>query len=136
MEIIPCLQCLEILSVNSGPGCVPVWQERLWRSGVLRFLCILLGNLWVLSLCLFYIEFSILLDTILSFFPHICLTLSSYFTMNKNGYLICNELPRWLGGKELPTNAGDMGSPPEMGISPGEGNGNPLRYSCLGNPMG
>ena len=32
-------------------------------------------------------------------------------------------------------NAGDMGSIPESGRSPGEGNGNSLQYSCLGNPM-
>ena len=32
-------------------------------------------------------------------------------------------------------NAGDVGSVPGLGISPGEGNGNPLQYSCLGNPM-
>ena len=31
--------------------------------------------------------------------------------------------------------AGDMGSIPELGRSPGEGNGNLLQYSCLGNPM-
>ena len=31
-------------------------------------------------------------------------------------------------------NAGDLGSIPGWGRSPGEGNGNPLRYSCLGNP--
>ena len=31
-------------------------------------------------------------------------------------------------------NAGDTGSIPELGRSPGEGNGNPLQYSCLGNP--
>ena len=30
--------------------------------------------------------------------------------------------------------AGDTGSIPESGISPGEGNGNTLQYSCLGNP--
>ena len=34
-----------------------------------------------------------------------------------------------------PANAGDVGSIPELGRSPGEGNGNPLQYSCLGNPM-
>ena len=34
-----------------------------------------------------------------------------------------------------PANAGDMSSIPESGRSPGEGNGNPLQYSCLGNPM-
>ena len=37
--------------------------------------------------------------------------------------------------KNLPTNAGDMGSIPGSGRFPGEGNGNPLQYSCLGNPM-
>ena len=30
---------------------------------------------------------------------------------------------------------GDLGSIPESGRSPGEGNGNPLQYSCLENPM-
>ena len=32
-------------------------------------------------------------------------------------------------------NAGDAGSIPASGRSPGEGNGNPFQYSCLGNPM-
>ena len=31
-------------------------------------------------------------------------------------------------------NAGDLGSIPRSGRSPGEGHGNPLQYSCLGNP--
>ena len=37
--------------------------------------------------------------------------------------------------KNLPANAGDLGSIPESGRSPGEGNGNPSQYSCLRNPM-
>ena len=37
--------------------------------------------------------------------------------------------------KNLPANAGDVGSILGSGRSPGEGNGNPLQYSCLGNPM-
>jgi len=37
--------------------------------------------------------------------------------------------------KNLPANAGDTGLIPGSTRSPGEGNGNPLRYSCLGNPM-
>ena len=37
--------------------------------------------------------------------------------------------------KNPPANAGDMGLIPGWGRSPGEGNGNPLQYSCLGNPM-
>ena len=44
--------------------------------------------------------------------------------------------PRWLSGP--PANvgdAGDMGSTPGSGRFPGGGNGNPLQYSCLGNPM-
>ena len=34
-----------------------------------------------------------------------------------------------------PVNAGDAGSIPGSGRSPGEGNGNPFQYSCLENPM-
>ena len=36
-------------------------------------------------------------------------------------------------GKNPPTNAGDAGSLCGLGRSPGEGNGNPFQYSCLGN---
>ena len=37
--------------------------------------------------------------------------------------------------KNLPANAEDTGSISGLGRSPGERNGNPLQYSCLGNPM-
>ena len=37
--------------------------------------------------------------------------------------------------KNLSANAGDVGSVLGLGRSPGEGNGNLLQYSCLGNPM-
>ena len=37
--------------------------------------------------------------------------------------------------KNLPANTGDAGSSSESGRSPGEANGNPLQYSCLGNPL-
>ena len=37
--------------------------------------------------------------------------------------------------KNLPAYTGDLGSIPGLGISPGEGNGNPLQYSCPENPM-
>ena len=37
--------------------------------------------------------------------------------------------------KNLPANAGDESLIPESGRSPGGGNGNPLQYSCLENPM-
>ena len=45
------------------------------------------------------------------------------------------ETPRWLSDKEPAYYARDTGSIPESGRSPGEGNSNPLQYSCLGNPM-
>ena len=38
-------------------------------------------------------------------------------------------------GEESACNAGDPGSIPGLGRSPGEGNGNPLQYSCLENSM-
>ena len=47
--------------------------------------------------------------------------------------LVC--FPCGSGIKNLPANAGDMGSIPGSGRSPGGGNGNPLQYSCLGNTM-
>ena len=37
--------------------------------------------------------------------------------------------------KNLPANAGSVGSIPGLGRSPGVGNGHPLQDSCLGNPM-
>ena len=45
-------------------------------------------------------------------------------------------LPWWLSVKESTCNAGDADSIPGSGRSPGGGLGNPLQYSCLGNPMG
>ena len=37
--------------------------------------------------------------------------------------------------KKSACSAGDLGSIPGLGSSPGDGNGNPLQYSCLKNPM-
>ena len=44
----------------------------------------------------------------------------------------------FLGGsviKNTPAHAGDIGLIPGLRSSPGEGNGNSLQYSCLGNPI-
>ena len=63
------------------------------------------------------------------------LPLQSVRWMNfKGGYLRKVWLPWWLSGKESACNAGDSGSIPELGRSPGGVNGNPLQFSCLGNP--
>ena len=42
----------------------------------------------------------------------------------------------WWLSKKSTCNAGDLGSIPGLGRSPGEGPGNPLQYSCLENPCG
>jgi len=46
-----------------------------------------------------------------------------------------SQEPHSSVGKESACNSGDLGSIPGLGRSPGEGNGNPLQYSCLENPM-
>ena len=43
--------------------------------------------------------------------------------------------PWWLSGKESTCNVEERGSVALLGRSPGEGNGTPFQYSCLGNPI-
>ena len=45
------------------------------------------------------------------------------------------NFPGGSDGKASAYNAGDLASIPGLGRSPGEGNCNPLQYSCLENPM-
>ena len=52
--------------------------------------------------------------------------------------ILCQALwgfPGGSDGKESACNVGDPGSIPRLGRSPGEGNGNPLQYCCLENPI-
>ena len=49
--------------------------------------------------------------------------------------LLCLWLPWWLSGKEPACWCRRWGFDPGLGRSRGEGNGNPLQYSCLGNPI-
>ena len=55
--------------------------------------------------------------------------------------MFCSQVPKIVGFsgcsvvKNLPFNVGDVDLIPGSGRSPGEGNGNPFQYSCLGNPM-
>ena len=58
--------------------------------------------------------------------------LSAIRLTSKNRVELC---PGGSVGKESAWNAGDPGSIPGSGISPGGGNGNPLQDSCLENPM-
>ena len=51
------------------------------------------------------------------------------------GHDLVNIFPGGSDGKASAYNAGDLGSIPGLGRSPGEGNGNRLQYSCLEDPM-
>ena len=51
------------------------------------------------------------------------------------GFLATRGFPGGSEDKASACNAGDRGSIPGLGRSPGEGNGNPLQYSCLENPI-
>ena len=90
-----------------------------WTSGSSQFMyCWSLA--WrILSITLLVCEISAIVQK----FEH-CLTLPFF------------GIPWWLRGKASACNAGDLGLIPVSGRSPGEGNGNPLQYSCLENPMG
>ena len=51
------------------------------------------------------------------------------------GRVCLGGCPGGSGSKESACSAGDPGSVPGLGGSPGGGHGNPLQYSCLENPM-
>ena len=59
----------------------------------------------------------------------VLVALSLYLHWQHGGF------PGGSDGKASACNAGHQGSIPGLGRSPGEGNGNPLQYSCLENPM-
>ena len=59
-----------------------------------------------------------------------CLTFTNIMINHNIG-----GFPGGSDDKESACNVGDQGSIPGSGRSPGEGNGNPLQYSCLENPM-
>ena len=60
----------------------------------------------------------------------------SIVAMNRTelGWSLELDFPGGSDGKASACNTGDPGSIPGLGRSPGEGNGNPLQYSCLENP--
>ena len=59
----------------------------------------------------------------------------SYWEYTIGRSLALHWLPGGSDSKESASNAGDLGSIPGSGRSPGEENGNALQYSCLENPM-
>ena len=65
----------------------------------------------------------------------VCLLSTFRNHIHFEGEFLGNGLPWWVGDKESACNAGDRGSVPGSGRSPGEGNGYPLQYSCLENSL-
>ena len=71
-------------------------------------------------------------------FFHIYQVFTLYILVNIFLIILLNmieDFPCGLEGKASACNAGDLGLIPGSETSPGEGNGNPLQYPCLENPM-
>ena len=68
------------------------------------------------------------------FISHLCFYKSTLFCCSLHWLPMYRGFPSGLEGKVSACNAGDWGSIPGSGRSPGEGNGNPLQYSCLEIP--
>ena len=73
--------------------------------------------------------------TIRKFLDCSLLTTRSYVLFQRVALKAFGGFPVGSDGKESACNAGDPGSIPGSGRSPGEGNGNPHQYSCLENSM-
>ena len=78
-----------------------------------------------------FLDFSIAANSDCSYEIKRCLLLGRKAMTN----LAFQGFPCSSVGKESACNAGDPGSIPGLGRSPGEGNNNPLHYSCLENPL-
>ena len=61
--------------------------------------------------------------------------LTHFSKATSHSFFIFRDFLGGSDGKASAYNAGDLGSIPGLGRSSGEGNGNPLQYSCLKNPM-
>ena len=66
---------------------------------------------------------------------HFCIKKWIFLSLLKLQFRLCLGFPGSSVVKSLPASAGDVDLIPELGRSPGEGNGDPLQYSCPGNPM-
>ena len=86
---------------------------------------------------LFHLNSSISRSVTISLQQYLTQSLNTVLSRSfkKNIYLCIMGFAGGSKGKESACSAGDPGSIPWLGRSPGEGNGNPLQYSCLGNSM-
>ena len=112
-----------------GPGTPPYWEIRSPHD-----LARLLNYFWGIILPGFGLNvYSFVLLEHVYQWSHV----SSFQTPWGSGSSFCGTgLPSSSNSKESAWDAGDRGSIPGLGRSSGEGNGNPLWYSCLENSMG
>ena len=85
------------------------------------------GVFTILGLCSFY---TLCLELFLQ-----VVALAHSLTLFRPHYYLHRGFPGGSAGKNPPANAGSVGSIPGWRRSPGEGNGNPLHFACLGNPI-
>ena len=132
-----CNKELKIWATLSSRSCF-CWLYRAYPSSAAKNIINLISvlSIWVMSMCrvfacvvgrgCFLWPVHFLGKTLLVF-----ALLHSIF----QGQICLLGFPRGSASKESACNAGDLGLIPGLGRSPGEGNGNPLQYSCLENPM-
>ena len=93
----------------------------------------------MLFVCLFLISQTYLLERIELFVAKVFVQenkqLKCHFLQPQGTEDFVKSFPHGLEVKAPAWNAGDLGLIPGLGRSPGEGNGTPLQYSCLENPM-
>ena len=125
-----------------------VLVEALFSTGVINTQVSALCFAGKLYLCFRYFsEITCISSVQFSSVAQSCPTLCNPMDCSKPGLLVHHQLPEFTqthihwgfpGGSDCKAsahNAGDAGSVPGSGRSPGEGNGNPLQYSCLENSM-
>ena len=130
--------CSSVLQPSCKAGC----DQVSWNKTNFEGLALLQGFSFSLNLTCFLSLFSSVLFEPKSFLIHKYLVpsiLPRKLPIVKNSnYPLLIVFWGFLGSSEVKAsacNAGDLGLIPGSGRSPGEGNGNPLQYSCLENPM-
>ena len=103
------------------------WQRMRWLDGITNSMDMSLSKLWEL----------VMQSKGSQWVGHDWVTVLNWTELLNFSKSLKNEhgFPGDSVVKNLPASAGDVGLIPGLGRSPGEGNGNPLQHSCLGNPM-
>ena len=94
-----------------------------------------LSKEWIIGHPLLYPLVSPLLEVSCSLMAWIIISTQNTSKCKYSAFLSKRDFPGGSDGKASAYNAGELGSSPGSGRSPGEENGNPFQYSCLENPM-